>query len=248
MASFRPTLRATFITIPAVLTMLGLGTWQLHRLGWKAELIERVEQRAAAAPVPLPATLDDPAEWEFRQVTVSGRFLHDKELLLLARPHQGQAGYEVVTPLRRDDGAVLLVNRGFVPMDRRAAVSRAQGQGSGPVTIRGTVRLPPPSGLFQPDNSPGADVWRRLDPPAMAAAVGLPAVPPLVVEALPGQSPGGLPAGIAPRVELPNNHLHYALTWYGLAVTLIAVYVLSQRRSGAAPDGRNGHHKDGQTV
>ncbi|MBP2226992.1 surfeit locus 1 family protein [Azospirillum agricola] len=232
---FRPSLPATLMTVPAVALMLGLGTWQLQRMGWKAELMERVGERVSAAPVPLPAVLEDPTAWEFRPVTLTGRFLNDKSLLLIARPRQGQAGYEVMTPLQRSDGGgVVLVNRGFVPMDRRDPESRAAGRVEGETSLRGIVRLPQPAGLFQPGNSPGAEVWLRADPLAMAAALGLPAAPPMlapvIVEALPGQVPGGLPAGIEPRVELPNNHLQYALTWYGLAATLVAVYVLSQRR------------------
>jgi len=230
---FRPSLPATLITVPAVAIMLGLGTWQVQRMGWKAELMDRVAQRAASAPVPLPASLDDPAAWEFRPVSLAGRFQNDRELLVIARPHQGQAGYEVVTPLRRaDGGGVVLVNRGFVPMDRRDPASRAAGLVEGETLVRGVVRLPQPPGLFQPDNRPGADIWLRVDPPTMAASRRLAGpVAPFTVEALPGQSPGGLPTGIEPRVELPNNHMQYAFTWYALAATLAAIYVLSQRKN-----------------
>lgn len=228
---FRPTRAATLMTLPAIAIMLGLGTWQFQRMGWKADLLARVQERITAPPVALPATLDDPAAWEFRPVTLTGRFLNDRETLVLARPRQGQAGYEVVTPFERaDGGGVILVNRGFVPMDHRLSANRAPGRIEGGISLRGIVRLPTAPSLFQPDNAPGAEVWVRVDPPAMAAALKLPAVAPLVVEALPGQTPGGLPAGIEPRVELPNNHAQYAATWYGLAVTLAVVYVLSQRR------------------
>lgn len=235
---FRPALLATLITLPAVLVMLGLGTWQLQRMSWKGDLMQRVEQRVHAAPVSLPATVSDPSSWEFRPVTVTGQFLHDKELRLLARPRQGQAGYEIVTPLVREDGGTVLINRGFVPMDKRDAAMRTRGQISGTVTVSGLVRLPQPAGLFQPDNSPGAETWVRAEPAAMGAALNLAGIAPLIVEAVPGQSPGGLPAGIEPRVELPNNHLQYALTWYGLAATLVAIYVLSQRRRGASEKGQ----------
>ncbi len=236
---FRPSLAATLITVPAVAAMLGLGTWQLQRMDWKADLMQRVERRMAEAPVALPAALADPAAWEFRAVTLTGHFLNDRELLLLARPRQGQAGYEVMTPFQRADGAgVVLVNRGFVPMDRRDPASRLPGRVEGAVTLRGIVRLPQPVGLFQPGNRPGADVWLHADPPAMAASLRLERVAPVVVEALPGQSTGGIPAGIEPRIELPNNHRQYALTWYGLAATLMAIYVLSQRKSiDSAMDG-----------
>ncbi|MFC5311541.1 SURF1 family protein [Azospirillum rugosum] len=234
---FRPSLWATLTTVPAVLVMLALGTWQVQRLHWKDELIHRVEQRLHAAPAPLPATIADPADFEFRPVTLSGRFLNDKEMRLIARPHQGQVGYEVLTPLERADGAgVVLVNRGFVPMDKRDPATRPDSRVEGPVTLTGMVRLPQPAGWLQPDNRPGADAWMRIDPPVMAASVGLPNVAPVVVEALPDPSRGSAPLnGIQPQVELPNNHLQYAITWYSLAATLIVVYVLSQRRRIGTP-------------
>lgn len=232
---FRPSLWATLFTVPAVLIMLGLGTWQAQRLSWKNDLIQRVQERLASPPVPLPASIADPEPFDLRPVTVGGRLLHEREMLLLARPRQGQVGYEVVTPLERADGGpAVLVNRGWVPMDRRDPATRREGQAGGEVTIRGVARQPVPAGWLQPDNVSGAPpkdyIWRRADTTAMGAAAGLPAVAPLVVEALPGQVPGGLPAGIEPRAELPNNHLQYAVTWYSLAATLLVIYVLFHLR------------------
>ncbi|AIB11294.1 hypothetical protein ABAZ39_04550 [Azospirillum argentinense] len=235
---FRPSLWATLITVPAVLVMLGLGTWQMQRLEWKEDLVRRVEQRLHAPPIPLPSTITDPEALEFRPVTVSGRFLNDKEMLLVARPRQGQAGYELLTPLQRpaeEGGGVVLVNRGFLPMDKRAPASRPESRVEGPVTVTGLVRLPQPAGWLQPGNRPGAESWMRLDPPAMAASAGLETVAPLVVEMTPDPARGNAPQtgmlnGIQPLVELPNNHRQYAFTWYSLAATLIVVYVLSQRR------------------
>lgn len=234
---FRPSAGAVIFTIPAVLLMLALGTWQVQRLHWKTDLIARIDARLHAAPVPLPAHLREPTEWEFRPVTVTGRFMAGKELLLLARPHQGQAGYEVLAPLRRSDGGgVVLVNRGFLPMEMRASGVRPEsGQPEGEVSVHGVVRLPHPAGWLQPDNRPGADSWMRVEPPAMATALGLPALAPLVVEALPDPARSGVVLnGIAPGVELPNNHLQYAITWYGLAATLIVIFVLSQFRRPAS--------------
>ncbi|WP_109116827.1 SURF1 family cytochrome oxidase biogenesis protein [Azospirillum sp. TSO22-1] len=229
---FRPSLWATLFTVPAVLAMLGLGTWQVERLGWKEDLIRRVHARMGAAPVPLPATVADPDDLDLRPVTVTGRLLNDRALLMIARPRQGQMGYEVVTPLQRADGGPpVLVNRGWIPMDRKDA--RRDGS-PGEVTLRGVARLPAPAGWMQPGNTPGAEVWVRLDPPAMAAALGLAAVAPVVVEALPGQSPGG-PSGIEPRVDLPNNHLQYAITWYSLAATLLVIYVVFHLRRRSDP-------------
>lgn len=230
---FRPSLWATLFTVPAVLVLLALGTWQVERLHWKTALIQRVQERMGAAPVPLPASIPVPDDFDLRPVTVTGRFLLDRSMLMLARPHQGQVGYEVVTPLERADGGpTVLVNRGRIPMDRRDAGRSGEG---GEVTVRGIARLPAARGWMQPENRPGAEIWAHLDPPAMAAASGIGAVAPLVVEALPGQAPGRLPAGIEPRAELPNNHLQYAFTWYSFAATLLIIYVVFHIRRRPDP-------------
>ncbi|WP_448189093.1 SURF1 family protein [Azospirillum sp. sgz301742] len=225
--SGRPSLWATLFTVPAVLAMLALGTWQVERLHWKEELIQRVHERMGSAPVPLPATIANPDDFDLRPVTVTGRLLNDRAMLVLARPRQGQVGYEVVTPLQRAAGPPVLVNRGWVAMDKRAALHDGP---AGEVTLRGVARVPAPPGWMQPDNRPGAEVWNRIDLPAMAASAGLPAVAPVVVEALPGQATAGQPAGIEPRVDLPNNHLQYAITWYSLAATLLVIYVVFHLR------------------
>lgn len=215
--------RALFLFVPALLTLLGLGTWQLERRGWKAELIGRIEERAAAVPVPLPARIDDAEAWDFRRVTLGGTFRHDRAMPVIARPREGRAGYELVTPLERPDGAPVLVNRGFVPMDGLAAVTRPEG----PVTLTGVVRVPRPAGLFQPDNRPGAATWMRVDVAAMVAAAGLTEALPVVVELPPS---AGSPGGVVSRVDLPNDHLQYAITWYSLAGVLTVIFLLSQRR------------------
>ncbi|MFP5515870.1 MAG: SURF1 family protein [Alphaproteobacteria bacterium] len=251
---FRPSLGASLVTALGLAVAIGLGTWQLERLQWKTDLVARIGTQMAEAPVPLPARIDDPAAWEFRPVTLAGNFFNDREFLLIARPHQGRVGYELLVPFQRADGAgIVLVNRGFIPMDRRDPASRPAGQVKGEVSVKGIVRLPQQPGLFQPGNGTpqqGA-AWMRADPPAMAAALSLDRVAPVIVEMLPGQSfgsrngglsgaPPGTLAGIEPRVELPNNHLQYALTWYGLAVTLAGIYVLSQRkRADTGTDGRS---------
>ena len=235
----RSSLWATLFALPAILVMLALGTWQVQRLEWKTALFGRVQDRMAQPPTALPAALPDPAAFEFRPVTVTGRFRHDREMLAVARPRQGMAGYEVVTPLERDDGGPpVLVNRGFVPMDRRDPASRPQGQVTGTVTVRGVARLPAEAAWLAPGNpAPGAGrdaVWGRPDPVAMAAAAGVDTLAPVIVEALPGQTPGGIPAGIEPRLELPNSHLQYAVTWYGLAATLLVIYGLTMVRGRSA--------------
>lgn len=210
-ADFRPSRLATLITVPAVAVMVGLGVWQLQRLEWKESLLARVQERIHAPPVPLPAAVDDPGAIDLRPVTVAGVLLDSRSQKVPARPRQGRAGYEIITPLVRAQGAPVLVNRGWVPLDDRSAPGPDR-----PVTWRGVARMP------------GSAGWVHI--PDLVAAAGIGAALPVVVEVLPGQEPPGAPAGIEPRADLPNNHFQYALTWFGLAATLAVIYVLSQRR------------------
>jgi surfeit locus 1 family protein len=230
---FRPALGPTLFTLPALLVLLALGTWQLERLAWKRDLIARLETRVAAAPVALPAGPLAPEEWEYRRVSVEGRFLHEGELHLLAHNPRGSLGYQVITPLERaDGGGFVLVNRGWVPTANKDPATRGPGQVAGTVKVGGVVRKSWRRGWFVPDNEPGRNLWFFADVPAMLAQAGL-SGPPLFVEADAAPNPGGLPVGGQTRLDIPNNHLQYALTWYGFAVALVVIYVLWHRRRAA---------------
>lgn len=226
---FRPTFRATVIAVPLFLVLVGLGTWQLQRLSWKTELIAYRQAQLAAAPVTLPDDVsgEGTAAFEFRRVTVSGAFLHDREIFLAAT-RQGKVGFRVITPIRRPGGAVVLVDRGWVPAEARDPSRRAEGQIEGPVSVEGVVRSGARRGWFTPDNDPARNYWFWFDLPAMAAFAGIEA-PRFVIEAGPAPNPGGLPMGREMRVELRNEHLEYAVTWYCLALALAVIFVLSQR-------------------
>ncbi|MEQ8968503.1 MAG: SURF1 family protein [Azospirillaceae bacterium] len=222
----RPRFWPTVLTVPALIVLIGLGTWQLQRLAWKTDLLDRIGERMSAAPAPLPARLDDPEAWDYRRVTLAGRFAEGETLHWVARTHDGQAGVELITPLVRADGRPVLVNRGWVP---EGAVDAVGPPPTGPVTIQGVARVPPPRGWMRPDNDPDANTWYWVDLDAMAAAAGLAEAAPVLVQAA-DTDPDALPVGDRTRVTIPNDHLEYALTWYGLAVVLIGVYVAYHRR------------------
>lgn len=227
---FRPTLWPTLFTLPALVVLLGLGTWQVDRLYWKRDLIETRVSRSSAPAIQAPDRIDDFAAMAFRKVRVAGIFLHDKEMYLGARTMRGNVGYQVVTPLRRADGGYLLVNRGWVPRERRDPATRAEGQPEGAVVVEGLIREPGFKGVFPPDNRPAENFWFHVDVPAMAAWAGLEDVANYVVEAGPAPNPGGLPIGGQTRIQLRNEHLQYAFIWYSLAVTLVVIYILYHRR------------------
>jgi len=192
-----------------------LGVWQVERLQWKEALIARVEARLTAAPVTPPTAGDWSPEAVYTRVAVSGVFEHDRETLVQAVTEQGP-GWWVVTPLRTG-GGIILINRGFVPDDRRRPDSRPGGQAPGPVSLTGLLRESEPRGGFLRSNAPEAGRWYSRDVEAIARARGLTEpVAPYFIDADATPNPGGFPIGGLTVVKFPNSHLIYALTWLGL--------------------------------
>jgi surfeit locus 1 family protein len=223
---FAPGVWPTVAAFVGLLVLLALGTWQVERLHWKEALI--AERRAGlAAPVaPLPVTAEDWREWDFRPVVVYGEFRHDLEQLFGATAVDGRVGHHVLTPLVRPGGAAVLVDRGWVPADRAHPATRREGQTTGPVRVTGIARWrgeEKPS-WFTPDNRPEHGLWYWYDLATLQDRIGLELLP-VVVEADATAHPGGLPIGGQTHTELPNNHLQYAITWYGLAVGLLGVWI-----------------------
>ncbi|KWT88622.1 surfeit locus 1 family protein [Agrobacterium tumefaciens str. B6] len=221
-----------FLTVVLTGLLLVLGTWQIKRLSWKLDLIERVEARADADPVDAPAAgewpaLNDPAGYEYRRVKLSGTFLNDREVQVYTVTDLGP-GYWVMTPLKRDDGSSIIVNRGFVPSDRRDPSSRREGEPAGNVEIPGLMRAPETGGLFLRTNDPANGRWYSRNIPQISQASGLSDVAPFYVDADATPNPDGLPVGGKTMLTFPNNHLSYAVTWYILAAMVVAAgwYVL----------------------
>lgn len=220
-----PPLWLTVLSLTAIALLIALGVWQIERRAWKLALIDRVEQRVHAPAVPAPS----PPAWpavsaandEYRHVSVAGRFLHDRETLVQAVTEEGP-GYWVLTPLQRDDGTQVLVNRGFVPSERRDASTRRDGNPEGPVAITGLLRISEPNGGFLRNNVPQHNRWYSRDVAAIAAARGLHEVAPFFVDADAGSQIAGGPIGGLTVIRFPNNHLIYALTWFALAFMLAA--------------------------
>jgi surfeit locus 1 family protein len=219
----RPALWLTVLSLATLVVLVLLGIWQIERRAWKLALIDRVEQRIHAPAQPIPS----PASWpaittandEYRHVSVTGRFLHDRETLVQAVTEEGP-GYWVLTPLQRGDGTQVLINRGFVPSERRDVSTRRDGNPDGQVEITGLLRMTEPKGGFLRNNAPEHNRWYSRDVAAIAAARGLQEAAPFFVDADAGSESGGGPIGGLTVVRFPNNHLIYALTWFALAFML----------------------------
>ena len=228
-----PRLVPTVITIAIVLACIGLGVWQLERLQWKRGLIAVRSAAVAAPPIAPPDSFAEARGSEFRHVVDEGVFLNDQELYLGATsPRGGEAGFDVLTPLREADGRIVFVNRGFVPSDRKDPNTRPAGQLEGTVRIAGLLRAPPESkpSWFLPDNRPDLNYWFWIDLAAMAKADRLDNVAPFYIDADAAPNPGGWPQGGVTPLELPNNHLQYAITWFSLAAGMLVIYIVSLRQ------------------
>jgi surfeit locus 1 family protein len=240
--SRRRTLIALVLGPIGIAILLGLGTWQVQRLHWKEALLQTIDQRMHAAPLPLAEVEKKFAaegDVAYVPVTASGVFVHEGERHFFTT-WQGQSGFDIITPLRLDDGRFVLVNRGFVPYDMKDPAKRMAGEVAGRVAVTGLARNPlleKPSGML-PDNDPAKNIFYWKDRDAMAASAGLPAgyrLVPILIDADAAPNPGGLPVGGVTIVDLPNNHLQYVITWYGLALALAGVLLFSLLR----PKGRD---------
>jgi surfeit locus 1 family protein len=234
--------RWTLVTLAALGTavLMSLGVWQVERRAWKLALIDRVEKRVHAAPVAAPG----PNAWpgvnaensEYLHVKATGHFIAGRETLVRASTALGP-GYWVMAPLQTDQGFVVLVNRGFVPPEKRDpasradattggdGASRAHGSADAPVTITGLLRMTEPKGAFLHANVPRESRWYSRDVTAIANAQGLAHAAPYFIDADASSNAGSVPVGGLTVIAFRNSHLVYAITWFTLALMTAALGV-----------------------
>lgn len=244
-ARWRSLLVPGIAALVALAILVTLGTWQLSRLTWKTGLIAQVEERSKAAPVPMPGRAAwaamTPERDEYRRVTVTGRFRHDAEAYLFHvagdsrqadRNRPSGQGYFVLTPLVLADGTTVVVNRGFVPTERRDPATRGQGQVPGDVTVTGLIRFPETRGTFAAADDTARRIFYTRDLGAIGRAqrLDLASAAPFSIDADATPVAGGWPVGGETRLSFSNRHLEYAVTWYGLALTLVGVFGVFARQ------------------
>jgi len=213
------------MSVAMVAVMLALGFWQLERLAWKQDILARIDRAEGGTAVALSA-----APSPFTKVRVQGVFRHDQTAYYGAdvqlTPAGPKMGARLIVPMDRAEGPPVLIDRGWVPLERQRPIAQPQG----PVAVEGYVRLPEFSGWFGAEDDLSARRFYTLNPTKIAAAIGFANVAPFVVVAL-GQRPAEmfpLPASRMPRP--PNDHLNYAVTWFGLAFILAVIFTLYARK------------------
>ena len=235
--TWRRLILPSFLAMPVLAILLALGAWQVQRLAWKAGVLEQLALAQAGPPglavAPLP----------FAHIIATGRFRHDLEVLLGSEVRGPVLGAALLTPLEREGAVALLVERGWVPLDR-SAVERPAGE----VTVQGYMRPAEPAGLLSAADSPAQRRFHNFDPPVIGAALGLAVAPFGLTVVRPGvaRPEGGLGSAPAPNsggvpspatsFPQPNNpHLGYAITWFGLALAWTAIFALWARSRIRAP-------------
>lgn len=229
-------LRAPWWSVVATLAAAGIcmaaGFWQLDRAAEKRALFQAFARGdAAPAAERLPGDGAAPGQ-RYAPLQLTGRYLPDRQVLLDNMSLGGRPGYQVLTPLQTDDG-VVMVNRGWVPADGDRSRLPDIGVDGGVRTLRGRLDLLPRPALVAPPPAvdPGAPWPRRAlfpTPEALAAETGLPLRRfQLLLD--PGQ-PDGYAREWQPAVMGPERHLGYAVQWFGLAATVVVIFLLLARR------------------
>jgi len=214
--------------------LVGLGVWQLQRLEWKNGIIAQIEARTKAPPISLAKAVARARVGEdvsYLRVQVEGRFDNAKERYFYTIL-DGKIGWHVIAPLTTPEGEMVLVDRGFVPDKLKDPATRPQGELEGPVTITGLARQPEAQGRFIPDNEPGHNRWFWRDLGGLSASMfgaSPPPIAPFLLEAEASDIPGGWPLAGQTRLDIPNDHLQYAITWFALAFCLLVIYVVFVR-------------------
>lgn len=235
MNSYRPLLLPFMLTLIGLAVLISLGLWQVERREWKLGLIDRIEARATGESISLDKAKSfwaTQSDVEYYRLRLTGRFLHEHERHLYGLVN-GEAGWRILTPFETRGGDVILVDRGFVPEPYRDPETRAEGQIKGEISLTALARASERGSLFTPDDQPAANRWFLRDVEALNASLpddlAARAVP-FMAEAEKMPVPGGWPRAGVTRLRLPNRHLEYAITWFGLAASLAIVFLFFAAR------------------
>jgi surfeit locus 1 family protein len=228
MIKFRPLLGMSIASLITFVMLLLLGSWQVQRLAWKQDLIAQTENRLAGTPLDLQEALalgDDLSDTQYVKVETFGHFDHAAEVFLFTSKGQAGVGFQVITPLVMDSGETVFVDRGFIPSKFKEVETREAGQLEGRVRVVGLLRTSIPPAKFTPKANHETRVWYSRDLVDIAEFLAISSPVPVFIDADNTPNPGGLPLGGKTIVTFPNSHLGYAITWFGLALSLLAVYI-----------------------
>ena len=225
---FRPFFWPTLFTITSLLILISLGTWQVYRLIWKNSLISNYLYKFNNEIIKYDKNFSFNNEFEYRRINIEGRFINEKEILIIGKTFEGNAGFHLITPFITKEEKLLLINRGWISEKLKLRSSRAFSLIEEDIVIDGIIRRPQKKAYFVPENDPIGNFWFTIKPNQIEKALKLESFDlekKFYVDALRNKGKLTLPIGVSGSPSFRNQHLTYAFTWYSLAITLIIVYL-----------------------
>lgn len=229
----RPRPVPLIMSLAAFVLMMGLGIWQLQRLEWKEGLIANIEKTQNERPSEILPPDTELQNHPFARYLVSGSFLNEHEFHLAARDYMAQRGYHILTPFRMDDGRIILLNRGWVPQEKKKAETRPESLIEGPTTQLIRLRPDKDRNYFTPDASPKDNLWFWKNLEGMEKYSGL-VLTPVTADVLGEQSMEHLPIPLEDKMILRNDHLGYALTWFMVGIAVAIIFIVYHRKKPGA--------------
>ena len=232
---FRPMLWPSIFSIITFIILCGFGTWQIKRLYWKEALIQRYITESQSKPISNLSEVSNSELNEFKAVEISGKFLHNNEIYITGKTYEGNAGFHVVTPFKMENNKIVLINRGWVSEGYKNPNKRKFSLTKGLVKLKGIIRYPQNKGYFVPENDGKNGFWFTIKPNQIFDFINItsnPIIDKYYIDALRIGEKLTLPIGVDGKPKFRNQHLSYAITWYGLALSLLFVYFSYHLSSG----------------
>ena len=225
---FKPVFWPTVFFVFSLIILVSLGTWQVKRLIWKNDLISFYLKQSTNNIINLHKENFVSEEIEYRKVRLTGKFLNKKEVHITGKTYEGNAGFHVVTPFLMQNGNYVLVNRGWVSENYKEAKSRSFSLINEETSVIGLIRYPQKKGYFVPENEPDNGFWFTIKPTEIKKHLKIDKETFIIkfyVDALRQEKKINLPIGIKGKINIRNQHLSYAITWYSLAIVLMIIYL-----------------------
>lgn len=226
--SFAPGKTLSALVALAFVILIGLGTWQAQKIGPKNALLNSIQAGLSAEPLELPVHLDDPQSLVYRRLFFSGNALNVAPIRVFGTNLAGRPGYYLYKPVTRQFGRAVLVNFGWVPME----LPELPDLPTGPIEVSGVLLPSAVPGSFTPENEVDGNIWYTADVFEMATHFGLGAKDHYHFRLFADHQPemGEYPLGGQVRVSIPNDHMEYMFTWYGIAAALLGVFLFYGRK------------------
>ena len=224
---FKPMLWPSIFSILTFAILISFGTWQVKRLFWKEALIQNYLTQSQSNPITDPAELEKSSINEFKSIGILGRFMHSNEIYITGKTYEGNAGFHVITPFIMENNKIVLINRGWVSESYKNPDKRKFSLTTGLVKLKGIIRYPQKKGYFVPENDGKNGFWFTIKPIEIFKFLNIndnDFISDYYIDALRVGEKMTLPIGVSGKPKLRNQHLSYAITWYGLALSLLIVY------------------------